>query len=114
MAMPMLTLYNRTTEYMYDFDLVNPNVKDWDTLSEDEAVEWLCDEDTKIVTVDERKETSNNKVKLNFDARLSVVYNFDRWYLRVYGHYNQFRYGNDFVSGRVTDWTANASLGFRF
>ena len=68
MAMPMLTLYNRTTEYMYDFDLVNPNVKDWDTLSEDEAVEWLCDEDTKIVTVDERKETSNNKVKLNFDA----------------------------------------------
>ena len=114
MAMPMLTLYNRTTEYMYDFDLVNPNVKDWDTLSEDEAVEWLCDEDTKIVTVDERKETSNNKVKLNIDARLSVVYNFDRWYLRVYGHYNQFRYGNDFVSGRVTDWTANASLGFRF
>ena len=64
--------------------------------------------------VDERKETSNNKVKLNFDARLSVVYNFDRWYRRVYGQYNQFRYGNDFVSGRVTDWTANASLGFRF
>ena len=114
MAMPMLTFYNRTTEYMYDFDLVNPNVKDWDTLSEDEAVEWLCDEDTKIVTVDERKETSNNKVKLNFDARLSVVYNFDRWYMRVFGHYNQFRYGNDVVSGRVTDWTVNASLGFRF
>ena len=114
MAMPMLTLYNRTTEYMYDFDFVNPNVKDWDALSEDEALEWVFDQDTKIVKVDERKETSNNKVKLNFDARLSVVYNFDRWYLRVYGHYNQFRYGNDFVSGRVTDWTANASLGFRF
>ena len=114
MAMPMLTFYNRTTEYMYEFDLVNPNVKDWDALSEDEAMEWLGDEDTRITAVDERKETSNNKVKLNFDARLSVVYNFDRWYVRVYGHYNQFRYGNDFVSGRVTDWTANASLGFRF
>lgn len=29
MAMPMLTFYNRTTEYMYDYDLMNPNVKDW-------------------------------------------------------------------------------------
>ena len=80
----------------------------------DEAMEWLGDEDTRITAVDERKETSNNKVKLNFDARLSVVYNFDRWYVRVYGHYNQFSYGSDLVSGRVTDWTANASLGFRF
>ena len=114
MAMPMLTFYNRTTEYMYDFDFSNPNVKDWDALSEDEALEWVFDEDTQITTVGETKVTSKNKVKLNFDARLSVVYNFDRWYVRVYGHYNQFRYGNDFVSGRVTDWTANASLGFRF
>ena len=70
--------------------------------------------DTKIIAVNERKQTSDNKVKLNFDARLSVVYNFDRWYMRVFGHYNQFRYGNDVVSGRVTDWTVNASLGFRF
>ena len=114
MAMPMLTLYNRTTKYVYDCELVNPNVEDWDALSEDELMEWVFDPDTRISTVGETKETSKNKVKLNFDARLSVVYNFDRWYLRVYGHYNQFRYGNDFVSGRVTDWTANASLGFRF
>ena len=114
MAMPMLTLYNRTTKYVYDCELENPNVKDWDALPEEELLEWVFDPDTKIMTVDERKETSNNKVKLNFDARLSVVYNFDRWYVRVYGHYNQFRYGDDYVSGRVTDWTANASLGFRF
>ena len=114
MAMPMLTLYNRTTEYMYDFEFTNPNVKDWDALSEDEAIDWIFDDDTKFTAVDETAVKSDNKVKLNFDARLSVVYNFDRFYLRVYGHYNQFRYGNDFVSGRVTDWTANASLGFRF
>jgi hypothetical protein len=112
--MPMLTFYNRTTEYMYDYDLTNPNVEDWDALSDDEAMELLSDEDTKIIAVNERKQTSDNKVKLNFDARLSVVYNFDRWYMRVFGHYNQFRYGNDVVSGRVTDWTVNASLGFRF
>ena len=114
MAMPMLTLYNRTTKYVYDFALVNPNVEDWDSIPEDDLVDWLFDPDTKITTVDETEEKSDNKVKLNFDARLSVVYNFDRWYVRVYGQYNQFRYGSDFVSGRVTDWTANASLGFRF
>ena len=114
MAMPMLTLYNRTTKYVYDCDLVNPKVEDWDALPEEKLLEWVFDPDTKIMTVDERAETSNNKMKLNFDARLSVVYNFDRWYVRVYGHYNQFRYGDDYVSGRVTDWTANASLGFRF
>ncbi len=114
MAMPMLTLYNRTTKYVYDFALVNPHVEDWDAIPDDEFEEWLFDSETDIGVVGETEEKSTNKVKLNFDARLSVVYNFDRWYVRVYGHYNQFRYGSDTVSGRVTDWTANASLGFRF
>lgn len=114
MAMPMLTLYNRTTKYVYDFALANPHVEDWDAIPDDEFEEWLFDPETDIGVVGETEDKSTNKVKLNFDARLSVVYNFDRWYVRVYGHYNQFRYGSDMVSGRVTDWTANASLGFRF
>ena len=110
----MLTFYNRTTKYMYDLDFENPHVEDWSTLSQDEILDLLADSETKITTLNEREETSHNKVKLNLDARLSVVYNFNRWYVRVYGHYNQFSYGSDLVSGRVTDWTANASLGFRF
>lgn len=116
MAMPMVTLYNRTKEYLYDTYPHNPNLPDeaWQNLSEEEFAEWLFDDNTTIGMKNERIEESSNKVKLNFDARLSVVYNFDRWYLRAYGHYNQFRYGNDVVSGRVTDWTAYASLGFRF
>ena len=113
-AIPMLTFYNRTTKYMYDLDFENPHVEDWSTLSQDEILDLLADSETKITTLNEREETSHNKVKLNLDARLSVVYNFNRWYVRVYGHYNQFSYGSDLVSGRVTDWTANASLGFRF
>ena len=114
MAIPMLTFYNRTTKYMYNLRFSNPHVEDWDALSQDEILDLLADPETTILTVNEREEMSPNKVKLNLDARLSVVYNFDRWYLRVYGHYNQFSFGSDFVSGRVTDWTANASLGFRF
>ena len=113
-AIPMLTFYNRTTKYMYDLDFENPHVEDWSTLSQDEILDLMADSETKITTLNEREETSHNKVKLNLDARLSVVYNFNRWYVRVYGHYNQFSYGSDLVSGRVTDWTANASLGFRF
>ena len=114
MAMPMLTFYNRTTKYVYEFDLKNPNVEDWYAIPEDDFVDWLIDPETQISTVNETAEKSDNQVKLNFDARLSVVYNFDRFYVRVYGHYNQFRYGSEYVSGRVTDWTANASLGVRF
>ena len=116
MAMPMITFYNRTWEYMYDPVLENPYFPDgaWKDLSDDEFEALLFDPNTTISMENERVEKTTNKVKLNFDARLSVVYNFDRWYVRVYGHYNQFRYGNDIVSGRVTDWTANASLGFRF
>ena len=114
MAMPMLTFYNRITKYTYDFNLENPNVKDWYTLTDEEFEKWLLDPNTTINMDNETEERTGNKVKFNFDARLSVVYNFDRWYLRVFGHYNQFRFGSDLVSGRLTDWTAYASLGFRF
>ena len=99
---------------MYSLKFSNPHVEDWSDLTQDEVLDLLADPETKVLTVDEREEKSPNKVKLNIDARLSVVYNFDRWYVRVYGHYNQFSFGSDLVSGRVTDWTANASLGFRF
>ena len=116
MVMPMFTLYSRTTMYAYDFMIENPNVEDreWPLFTDEELAKWLFDENTTIKMANEREEKTGNNVKLNFDARLSVVHNFDRWYVRVYGHYNRFRYGSDNVSGRVTDWTAYASLGFRF
>lgn len=114
MAMPMLTFYNRITKYTYEPNIENPNVKDWDSLTDEEFEEWILDPNTTITMDNETEEKTDNKVKFNFDARLSVVYNFDRWYLRVFGHYNQFRFGSDLVSGRLTDWTAYASLGFRF
>jgi hypothetical protein len=50
----------------------------------------------------------------NFDARLSVVYNWKRTYLRVYGHYNRFHYDNDESAGRLVEWHVYASLGYRF
>lgn len=107
MAMPMFTVYNRTTMYTYDIDLINPN-PDLD------VEEMLLDDETTFGVTDEKEEKTSNRFKFNYDMRLCVVYNWSRWYLRVYGHYNHFRYGSDLVSGRLTDWTTYASLGFRF
>ena len=119
MAMPMFTFYNRTTKYLYDFAMYDPNgVKITEEylagLDEDEYYDILLDPKTKISAVNEREEKTGNKPKFNFDMRLCVTYNWDRWYVRAYGHFNLFRYGSDLVSGRMTDWTAYAALGFRF
>lgn len=117
MFMPMLTLYNRTTIYTYDIKISNPKVSgpdEWNRLSDDERADILEDPETIGYLENEREEQTRNRVKLNFDARLSIVYNWERWYVRASGHYNHFSYGSDLVSGRLTDWTAYASLGFRF
>ncbi len=119
MAMPMFTFYNRTTKYLYDFALTDSQGKIVDekykeNLSEGEYYDMLFDEGSRITAIDEREESTGNKPKFNFDMRLCVTYNWDRWYVRAYGHYNMFRYGSDLVSGRMTDWTAYAALGFRF
>ena len=119
MAMPMFTFYNRTTKYLYDFALTDSQGKIVDekykeNLSEGEYYDILFDEGSRITAIDEREESTGNKPKFNFDMRLCVTYNWDRWYVRAYGHYNMFRYGCDLVSGRMTDWTAYAALGFRF
>ena len=119
MAMPMFTFYNRTTKYLYDFAMIDPNGKIIDEeylegLDEGEYYDILFDPKTKISAINEREEKTGNKPKFNFDMRLCVTYNWDRWYVRAYGHFNMFRYGSDLVSGRMTDWTAYAALGFRF
>ena len=119
MAMPMFTFYNRTTKYLYDFAMIDPNGKIIDEeylagLDEGEYYDILFDPKTKISAISEREEKTGNKPKFNFDMRLCVTYNWDRWYVRAYGHFNLFRYGSDLVSGRMTDWTAYAALGFRF
>ena len=86
LAMPMITLYNRTSLYYDDSTTAAP---------EDEYV-------------------TPNKVTWNFNARLAVVYNWQRFYLRVYGHFNRFNFGTDDVWGHLYDWKVYAALGFRF
>ena len=102
-AMPMLALYNRMNVYTYS--LIGEDGLPFEK-SENEYDEYTLVE--KDVT------KTNNRVTWNFDARFCVCYNWSRWYVRAYAHYNRFSYSNDDEKGRLTDWTAYASLGFRF
>jgi hypothetical protein len=103
LAMPTLTLYNRTTIYLYSIY--------YDKASIEEAME---DPDTSFWLESEDTSTTTNKVTINYDARLAVVYNWQRTYLRIYGHYNRFRFGSDDAWGHLYDWKVYAALGIRF
>lgn len=92
MAMPMLTFYNK----MY------ATILDWNPDANDEI----------YVTETERDRTG--KLGLNYDARLCVTYNWNRFYLRTYGYHNRFRYANDDNTGIMRDWAVYAALGYRF
>jgi hypothetical protein len=114
MVMPMLTFYNRINSYTYD--IMTQDGRQLFELSDDEYDRLFVDEEAfrSIVVKERGMNSTGNKVGWNFDARLSVVYNWKRTYLRVYGHYNRFRYDNDESAGRLTEWHVYASLGYRF
>jgi len=105
MAMPTLALYNRTT--LYDYTIYCYSDKETD----EEALE---DPDAIFEVEDETEITTPNKVTWNFDARVALVYNWQRTYLRVFGHFNRFTYGSDITWGRLYDWKVYAAFGFRF
>ena len=106
-VMPMITFYNKSSVYYCDvLDDHGHSI-----FEEEEAdIDW----DGNFSVVEHNDDTTGNRVSWNFDARLSLVYNWNNCYLRVYGHYNRFRYKNDDGLGWLMDWTAYASLGIRF
>jgi len=128
-AMPMLQFYNRMKTYPYDiqyyskvldekYDLVDLIENNMEELLTYEAEADIDDdynyEEDQIIIHEKDAQVTNNRIGFNFDARLSVVYNWENFYLRVYGHYNRFRYSNDVGNGRMAEWRVYASLGFRF
>jgi len=46
-------------------------------------------------------------------ARLSVTYNFGRYFLNAYGQFNSFRYHHNDSHGRLDDWFVNTAIGIR-
>ena len=113
-VMPMFTFYNKS--HVYYYDILDENGQsifqgdDDDSDDDDDSVDY----DGNYRVVEDSYESTGNRLSWNFDARLSLVYNWRNCYLRVYGHYNRFRYHNDEGLGWLMDWTGYASLGIRF
>ena len=116
-VMPMLAFYNQVHTYYYDIVDKDGNSVVPDIFKLMDDPDWngeIVEDEGGWRVVDYGDEKTNGSVRLNFNGRMSVSYNWSRWYLRVYGHYNRFTYKNEGDSGRWTDWKAYASIGFRF
>ena len=119
MAMPMVTLVNRTriNTYSTNFkEIVNTNLLEYAILQV-LAAQGISVEDYKFADNYEIKSTGaysrNNRVALNFTARLSVTYNWDRYFVNVNGQFNNFNYSHNTMHGHLNDWYVNASAGVR-
>ena len=112
MAMPMLSFYNKMKTYEYD--IVDESGESIYDFSEEEIADIMNGNYKGYTLVEKAVYETSNKVSWNFDARLSVSYNWSRFYLRTYGHYNRFRFQYDSGDSKLTDWRVYLDLGFRF
>ncbi len=114
-AMPMLTVYNRTKLYYYE-----SNYSIWMEPGDEVTATGqkpFPDDDSwiKDVTIKETgTETDYGHLSLNFDARASITYQFDRYFLTVMGQFNHFANSASDHQLKLTDWFVNAALGVRF
>ena len=110
MAIPMLTFYNRSRMYRYD-----SNLKDIVQAGGYDEFLLMDEKDYRIREAETDPEvTYNSNMRVNFDARLSVTYEWnERIFLNAFGQFSNFRFKADNVSGRLNDWYINASIGVR-
>ena len=112
-AMPMLTLVNRIKVYGYatNVEQLMEAPTFWDPDSSDEEWDKWFYSNVRIAPMGDK--TFNSGMTLNFDARLSVTYNFDRYFVSAYGQFNNMRYRHNSSHGHLNDWFVNTSLGIR-
>ena len=108
MAMPMLTLVNRIKVYAF-----KTNVED--VMNQYEDDEYPSDEEllAQYVITPLTRKSYNSGIAVNFDARISVTYNFGSYFVNAYGQFNNFRYTHEDNRGRLNDWFVNAAFGVR-
>ena len=105
-GMPMLTFYNRYKMWNYDSNLrhlarFDQDIKDSEL---DDAYKL------KLVSVN----SLHTRISPNIDARLSLTYQWDRFFVNAYGQFITFHYKTHQVSGNTNDWYVNTTLGVRF
>ena len=107
MAMPMLTVYNNVKTYNYNSYYRELALADEEYDPDDVPLEdrWI----SKMGT-----DSRNSRISLNFNARLSITYNWKRYFACVNGQFYNFNYRHKDNRGRLNDWYANAAIGMRF
>ena len=113
MAMPMLTFVNKLKAYGYA-----TNVEDlmedpmfWDPdISNEDWDEWFYG---KLHITPMGDKTFNSGLSIGFDARMSLTYNFGRYFFNAYGQFNNIRYHHNSTNGYLNDWFVNTSFGIR-
>ena len=113
MAMPMLTCVNKLKAYGYSTNITemmedpmfwnnNISYEDWD--------KWYY---ANVRVSPMGNHTYNSDIRLGFDGRVSLTYNFSRYFINAYGQFNNIRYHHNKTKGYLNDWFVNASIGLR-
>ena len=113
MAMPMLTFVNKLKAYGYSTNI--PEMMEdpmfWnDQISYEEWDKWYY-ENVRIAPIGDQ--TFNSGVSIGFDGRASLTYNLGRYFINVYGQFNNIRYHHNDTRGFLNDWFINTSIGIR-
>ena len=123
LCMPMLTVLNRTKintytsnvkevahEYLTDYaiaclnaEMTGEDYPDYPDLSPD-----------KYQIESTGSNSHNNRIALNFTARMSITYNWNRYFINANGQFNNFNYKHNAMRGHLNDWYINAAVGVRF
>ena len=113
MAMPMLTFVNKLKAYGYatNVEQLMEDPAFWDPDSSDEEWdEWFYG-NLHITPIGDK--TFNSGLSIGFDARMSLTYNFGRYFINAYGQFNNIRYRYDGTRGHLNDWFVNTAFGIR-
>lgn len=118
MAIPMVTFYNHHKMYRFDSNLKDMMQEYLEKEGWERAVQMVTEmpeTDYRIRPADKNAEESqNSSIRLNFDARLSVTYEWnERIFVNAYGQFSNFNYKTDYINGRLNDWYINAAIGIR-
>ena len=113
LAMPMLTFVNKLKAYGYSTNIPEMMKEPifWDKkISYEEWDKWYY-ENARISPAGDK--TLNSGVSIGFDARVSLSYNFGRYFFSAFGQFNNIRYHHDNTKGHLNDWFVNTSIGIR-
>ena len=122
MAMPMMTLVNRTRintyesnfkeiahEHILEYALMEMLTEEGEEVPGDANFNFSDEYEIRSTGAHSR----NNRIALNFTTRLSVTYNWSRYFINANGQFNNFNFKHKAMHGHLNDWYINASVGVR-